>query len=332
MKSDWHQHGCINCHTFRQNRPDPMILQVREVPGKTRFGMVMTRNGHAEKIDTRTRFNRRSAGFMSWHPNGTMAAFSTNHFGMYIHSSGFLREVFDFASDLGIYHFDTSTVTTTPAISDPVRYENFPTWSPDGEYLYFCSAPDLPVERYQELRYDLMRIGYDAATGEWGELETVLSADETHLSITQPRISPDGRFLLFCMSDYGNFAVYQPSSDLYMMDTATGRWWRPDALNSDRCESWHTWSSNSRWIVFSSKRLDGLYSRPFMSHIAPDGQVGKPVLLPQEDPRYYDSLLKTYNVPELVTAPVQIDREELIDAICAPEEAPHPTFVPTSGG
>ena len=120
-------------------------------------------------------------------------------------------------------------------------------------------------------------------TGQWGHAETVLSAEQTGLSILLPRVSPDGRFLLFCMCRYGCFPVYQPSSDLYMMDLATGRYSRL-AINSEYSESWHSWSSNSRWIAFSSKRQGGLFTRTYLSYVDDDGTAYKPFVLPQRDP------------------------------------------------
>jgi hypothetical protein len=149
-----------------------------------------------------------------------------------------------------------------------------------------------------------MRISYDLQSGTWGELETVLSADETGKSILLPRISPDGRFLVFCMCKYGCFPIYQPTSDLYLMDLETGQH-RRLPVNSDRSESWHSWSSNSRWLAFSSKRRDGLFTRTYFSYIDETGRAHKPFILPQEDPAFYDSCLKTYTVPELVTEPVK---------------------------
>jgi len=130
------------------------------------------------------------------------------------------------------------------------------------------------------------------------------------LSILLPRISPDGRFLLFCMCRYGCFPIYQPSSDLYMMDLATGRY-RRLAANSSYSESWHSWSSNSRWIAFSSKRQGGALTRTYLSHVDQAGQVHKPFVLPQKDPAYYDSLLETYSVPELIDGSLKVSRSIL---------------------
>jgi len=168
----------------------------------------------------------------------------------------------------------------------------------------------IPPENYDKLKYDLRRIRYDARNNSWGRVETVLSAEQTGLSILLPRISPNGRFLLFCMCDYGCFPTFQPSSDLYIMDLSTGRY-QSIAVNSKYSESWHSWSSNSRWIAFSSKRQDGLFTRTYISYIDDNGKAHKPFVLPQRDPIYYDSLLKTYSVPELVNDRVRVSKSLL---------------------
>lgn len=86
-------------------------------------------------------------------------------------------------------------------------------------------------------------------------------SETTGLSAAQPRVSPDGRFLVCCLADYGNFPIYQPSSDLYMLDVGA-RQSRRLEINSEAADTWHCWSSNGRWLVFSSKRRDGLFARP----------------------------------------------------------------------
>jgi Tol biopolymer transport system component len=251
-----------------------------------------------------------------------LVAFSVNKVSLFFHTGPDreTRDVFDAGSDLALYWIDANTLTTDPAVSRPECAETWPEWSPDGRYLYFCRAPVLPIERYREVRYDLMRIEYDAGARTWGRLDTVLAASATGLSITQPKVSPDGRFLVFCMAEYGNFPVFMASSDLYLMDLATGVYRRLE-IDSDRTDSWHSWSSNSRWLVFSSKRRDGLFSRPYLTYVDPSGQAAKPVLLPQQDPGFYEALLYNYNVPVFTTGPVPYGAAELGRAVFAPERA-----------
>jgi len=118
------------------------------------------------------------------------------------------------------------------------------------------------------------------------------------------------------MCDYGCFPVYQQSSDLYLMDleaaqqTGQYKYQRLD-INSDQSESWHSFSSNSRWIAFSSKRHYGVFTRIYLSYLDNNGKVHKPILLPQKDPTFYNSCLNTYSVPELVVEPVRVTKEQL---------------------
>lgn len=306
--------ACLNCHTFRSNEPDNMVFQSRS---KTAGGMIVARNGSVAKVDTRTKYNASSAAYVSWHPSGKVVAFSANKLTQFMHAAGELREVFDRGSDLGIYMVNSGTATSTKKIASPDRMENWPCWSADGRHLYFCSAPPAPEERYREIKYDLMRIGYDIGKDAWGELETLVAAGDTGLSTAQPRVSPDGRFLIFCMFDYGNFPIFRESSDLYMMDLDTRKYRRLE-LNSERCDSWHSWSSNSRWLVFSSKRSDGTFARPFFSYMDKEGKAHKPFLLPQKDPTFYDSLVRTYGLPELIKGPVTVSQRTLVQAMYGP--------------
>ena len=323
------QGGCINCHAFAPGHPDQLIVHSRGGDHASEWsGMTVVRQGKVIKVDTRAlvrtpesnrgRVTQSRAAYTAWHPNGRLAAFSANKISQFFHSVGENRDVFDGESDLALYHADSNTVTTTPAISQPDRLETFPTWSPDGRYLYFCSTDPLPSDRYKEVRYDLVRIGYEADSGRWGEVEPVLLAEDTGLSITEPRVSPDGRWLLFCMSAYGAFPAYQPSSDLYLLDLETRQYHRL-AANSPLCESWHCWSRNSRWIAFASKRRDGVFARIYFSYIDEAGRAHKPLLLPQKDPTSYDRLIKTYNVPELADAPAPAKGRALAQVIRSPD-------------
>jgi len=303
---------CVNCHSFAANRPDRMSINIRS----ERFGKatLLLADGEVKKLGT-------PFGYTAWHPSGRLAVYSINQVRQFFHSAGAeVRDVIDMNAALGYYLVQAENVKMVPRASDKNRLESYPAWSPDGRYLYYSSAPILwekdapiPPPRYAEVKYDLMRISYDVAADRWGDPELVLAARETGLSILQPRISPDGRFLLFCMCRYGCFPIYQPTSDLYMMDLDTGDYARLD-VNSKFSESWHSWSSNGRWIAFSSKRRGGLFTRCYLSFVDESGKAHKPLILPQSDPGFYDSFLKTFSVPELITGPVPVTGETMAEA------------------
>ncbi|MCL5278499.1 MAG: hypothetical protein M1376_01160 [Planctomycetes bacterium] len=305
--------GCVHCHSFIGNSPDKILIGMRHssLPSATLYG----HEGRVDKIGTKL-------GYTAWHPSGKIVAYSINDVRQFFHSARTeIHDVVDLDSAIFYYDIAEAKIKTAPALADKQRLETYPGWTPDGKVLYFCSAPLLwpatetvPPARYREVKYDLMRISYDVETDRWGPLETVLSAGKTGRSILLPRVSPDGRFLLFCMAEYGCFPIFAPTSDLYLMDLRTGAY-RPLPINSEYAEAWHSWSSNSRWIAFSSKREGGVFTRPFISHIDADGQPAKPFLLPQRSPSFYDSCYCVYNMPELVTGPVPVDPKALVRAI-----------------
>jgi hypothetical protein len=310
--------GCLNCHTFLNNKPERMTLGIRSATYGS--ATLLASDGKARKIGAKW-------GYTAWHPSGRLATYSMNKVQMFFHkTTEEIRDVVDLDSALCYYLVDSQKIKTAPGISEKDRLETYPTWSPDGQYLYFCSAPilwedrnKLPPERYAEVKYDLRRISYNVDSDKWGQPETVLSAKKTNMSILLPRISPDGRFLVFCMCDYGCFPVYQPSSDLYLMDLKSGKYDKLP-INSKYSESWHSFSSNSRWLAFSSKRRDGLFTRTYFSYIDENGRGYKPFILPQKNPAYYDSLLQAYSVPELVTSRVEVSKVALARAARGPAE------------
>lgn len=124
--------------------------------------------------------------------------------------------------------------------------------------------------------------------------------------MSHPRVSPDGRRLLYTVSDFGTFPIWHREADLRMIDLESGEVDTLDAVNSDMSDTYHSWSSSGRWFVFSSKRDDGLYGKPYFVHVDADGTAGKPFVLPQESPSFYDLNLKSFNVPDLGCQPVSI--------------------------
>ncbi len=330
------EQGCPNCHSFVGNDPDTMTIALRSAAYGSSTLLARPRPEGRTRSDPPGRGRFRSVskigakwGYTAWHPSGTLAVYSMNEVRQFFHAGRLeVRDVADIDSALVCYlpaaplrvGVEDHKVVCPPVLAEKERLETYPAWSPDGQYLYFCSAPipwkdrnQVPPENYDKVKYDLRRVHYDVQSRQWGSAETVLSAGQTGLSILLPRVSPDGRFLLFCMCEYGCFPVYQPSSDLYLMDLATGKYERL-AINSEYSESWHSWSGNSRWIAFSSKRQGGLFTRTYLSYVDTDGRAHKAFVLPQEDPAYYDSLVETYSVPELIRGPVKAPRASLAHA------------------
>ena len=302
LHGDSLNHGCINCHTFYNNTPEKMTIGIRS--RKYGSATLMSSGKKVAKIGTKW-------GYTSWHPSGELAAYSMNKVRQFFHTNELEnRDVVDLDSAIVYYILNSQEAKTVPALSRKDQLETYPTWSPDGKYLYYCNAPipwrdrnKMPPEKYNEVQYDLMRISYDLREDKWGEPETILSAKETGLSILLPRVTPDGRYLVFSMCDYGCFPIYRTSSDLYLMDLETRRYKKME-VNSEYSESWHSFSANSRWMAFSSKKRGGLFTRTYFAYIDENGFAHKPFILPQKDPTYYDSLLHTYSVPELIMQPV----------------------------
>jgi len=272
-------------------------------------------------------------GYTSWHPSGKLAVYSIDNLPMFFHTvRNEIRDTVHVDSALVYYVAELKIVKTTPAISEKEYLETWPAWSADGRYLYFCRAKmiwtdknKIPPDEYKEIKYDLVRIEYDVLQDKWGEVETVLSSKETGLSIAMPRVSPDGRWLMFCMCDYGYFPPWLQSSDLYIMDLKsaeqTGRFEYSELeFNSSESEAWHSWSSNSRWVVFSSKRRRGVFTESFIGYIDENGKMSKPFVLPQKDPTYYDYCLDTFNTPEFVTGPIMVTGEKVARVARSPAE------------
>lgn len=298
--------NCMNCHTFSKNNPDVMLFHLRGQNAGTLFAI----DGEIKKVDTKAPWAVSAGVYPRWHPDERFAIFSANKT-----NQGFLTahtnkiEVFDLESDLFLYDTQQMRVSADTVIASKIRFETFPEWSPCGRYLYFCSAPALKMpNEYESLRYDLLRIAFDPETGEFsGEPETVVAAAAMKKSVSMPRISPDGRYLIFCMFDYGTFPIWHRENDLYLLDLESGKIDSLADANSTESDSYHSWSSSGRWMVFGSRRLDGSYTRPFIAYFDENGQMHKPFVVPQKNPEHYNYQLKSYNIPEFITGKIKID-------------------------
>lgn len=304
---------CVNCHSFAQNSPETMMMHVRGKQG----GTLIYRNNEVVKVNPQPEGFSNGATYPAWHPGGRYIAYSMNDVQQFFHASGQKPvEVSDLSADLVIYDTETNRIFTDSLVYSDEFMETFPSWSPDGKTLYFCRADAYTQgASLDSIRYDLYRIRFDEENERLHDLERVYHASALHKSVSFPRVSPNGRYLMFTRFDYGNFSIWHPESDLYLMDLQSGEVRAIDEVNSDDVDSYHTWSSCGNWFVFSSKRMDGLWARPHFASFNPEtGEVGKPFLLPQKDPAFYDTFTYTYNVPELITSPVA-NSDELISAI-----------------
>lgn len=310
LLNDETDNNCMHCHTFCKNDPEKMLIHLRASPS----GTLLYNNGELKFINTASDYTMSAGVYPSWHPNGNLVAFSVNRIKQVFPSFGHENvEVSDNASDIVVYDIAKNMLTTSPKLSTK-DLENIPAWSHDGRYLYYISSNDYDYENpAKAVMYDLLRIAYNEQSGEWGAVDTLLRSSDTGKSISFPEISPDGKHLLFCMSDFGYFTIHRKSSDLYMLHLDDLHYERL-AVNSDDTESFHSWSSNSEWFCFVSKRLDGLYSRVYFSHVDENGQASKPFILPQDDPDYYDFQAWNYNRPVFIKDKVTLDSYKLSNA------------------
>ena len=301
---------CVNCHSFTLNSPATMMLHIRGKQG----GTLIRRNGQTEKVNLKPEGYKNGATYPVWHPQGRYIAFSMNEIQQFFHASGKKPiEVSDLDADLVLYDTQTRRMFTDSLVYTRDYMETFPAWSPDGTTLYFCRAAayaqGMPLD---SIRYDLYRIRFDEKEERLYDLECVYQASAFGRSVSFPRVSPDGRYLMFTQFDYGNFSIWHPESDLYLMDLQSGAIRVLDEVNSNDVDSYHTWASSGDWFVFSSKRMDGLWARPYLAAFdRRTGRAGKPFLLPQKDPEFYDTFTYTYNVPELIKAPVEKNKDFL---------------------
>jgi dipeptidyl aminopeptidase/acylaminoacyl peptidase len=306
--------GCFNCHTFYRHSTEKFLFQARFF-GKNY--LVLHDQGKTSLITPVLR--RPGSSYASWHPNGNLIAFATDaKVSVSVFAAGKgaeeVLEYTDLDGDIAVYNIQRNTMSTTEAISRKDRVENQPAWSPDGRFLYFLSAPKVSKEEFAKVQYDLRRISYDAGSDTWGGVETLVSARETGLGSTFPAPSPDGKYLLFCMTDRGSFSIVRQGTDLYLMDLEKKSFRRLE-INSDHSDSYHGWSSNSRWIVFTSKRGDGIFGKFFFSYIDNNGIAHKPIVMPQQDPRFYESFTKSYQRAEFTTAPFRVSLADLNEII-----------------
>ncbi len=326
------ENHCVNCHSYQAGTTRNMLFHVRANHG----GTIVVRDGQAHKITINDSTILAGGVYPSWHPTEPLVAFSTNRTGQTFHVYHPEKiEVMDESSDLLLY--DVAANAVSHIFRTTAYLETFPCWAPDGRTLYYCSAygkglvdPSVPDSlfrqvlslKYDSIRYNLMSISFDPATRSFGKPEMVVDAASENKSISVPRTSPDGRYILYTKGDYGQFHIWHKSSDLWVKDLQRDSCYALTEANSPDVDSFHSWSSNGRWFAFSSRRMDGNYTRLFIAYFDRNGRSRKAFVLPQEDPQANILLLKSYNVPELMREAVSISMKDLQTCIYDTEGAP----------
>ncbi|MDE6002588.1 MAG: hypothetical protein K2G76_03740 [Prevotella sp.] len=306
---------CINCHSYQNYKTDNMLFHVR----LSNSGTVIVNDGKIKKVDLKRDNTISSGAYPAWHPTAKLIAFSTNKTRQAFHTVNPNKiEVYDLASDLILY--DVATDSVSIISNDPDLLEVYPTWSPDGKYLYYCKSVPLPEElrdkdirsTYPKIQYNLYRRPFNLAQHSFGEEELVYDAASSNKSVTLPRISPDGRYLLFAEGQYGCFHIRHNDADIVCMplDEQAPSDIDLTKLNSDGFpDSYPTWSSNGHWIMCASRRDDGNFCRVYFAYFN-NGKAEKAFLMPQEDPEQNTFLLKSYNRPEFMVEPVRFNAND----------------------
>jgi len=228
---------------------------------------------------------------------------------------------------LAYYDRTTGQIEALPGADDETLVQSNGVWSPDGEYVLFARAPAaelssatrtediiLTLEESAEVlggeqflaraqeggkrfRFDLYRVPFNDGRG--GEAEPIPGAHDNGMSNFFPKVSPDGQWMVFTQAH--SFMLLQPDSKLYIMPAEGGE---PRLMNAntDQMNSWHSWSPNSRWLVFSTKAF-GPYTQLMLTHIDENGMDSPPVWL-----RNFTAADRAANIPEFVNISPQETR------------------------
>lgn len=327
---DSENNHCINCHNYQNYSTERMLFHVRAAHG----GTIICDGKKIEKMDLKNDSILGPAVYPTWHPQLNRIVFSSNMTGQSFHMIDKEKvEVIDSESDLVYYDADKKEIRNI--LKTKTDLETFPCWSPKGDKLYYCVAhiPQLDsiasdavysffLNNYKEIRYDVMSLDFDRQKEEFGNPQMVVNCSSEKKSASVPRVSPDGKYLLYTKGDYGQFHIWHKSADLWVKNLSNGANYPLTAANSPDVDSYHTWSSNGRWIVFSSRRDDGNFTRLYIAYFDRKGQAHKAFMIPQKSPFENILLLKSYNVPELTKDALKWDFDDFKEEVYRQQAEP----------
>lgn len=310
---------CMNCHYFRNYKTDQMQIHVRQYLG----GTMLFNNGEIRKINLKNDSTISNGVYTAWNPKYEYIAYTTNATFQDFHSMDRnLIEVLDDASQLVLYDIKQNSVSMVSSNKNTLAC--YPVWSADGKRLYYTlaympySGSDEPgmkttyfYNHSSEIHYDLMYKDFNPETKQWSKEKKLIDAANMNKSITLPRVSPDGRYLMFSMGTYGVFHIWHHESDLFLLDLETGNYNNITSINSNYAESYHSWSSTGNWVVFSTRREDAGYTRLYIAHHNGDGTFDKPFALPTKNPQHSTFLMYSYNIPEFSIEDIPYTAKEL---------------------
>jgi hypothetical protein len=217
----------------------------------------------------------------------------------------FLQVFFPTRGVLAWYDRSTGVRTPLPGADDPKYVQTDGVWSPDGKYIVFARAeardPRPPGQgkathaldaNETQIQYDLYRVPFNDGKG--GVAEPIAGASHNGMSNNFPKISPDGRWLVFVQCKNGQ--LMRPDSQLYIVPAEGGTPRRMRA-NTRLMNSWHSWSPNGRWLVFSSKARSP-YTQMYLTHIDANGNDSPAILIDNAT-----AANRAVNIPEFVNIP-----------------------------
>lgn len=301
--------NCINCHSFCKGDPDLSQFHIRGELG----GTVLKKGDTLTVCRAVTDKFKLNCVYPYWHPSGRYIAYSQNNTVQAFHCGDPNRvEVYDMESRVVVYDREKNKLLTCQALDEEKTFMTEPSFSPDGKFLYFTTAKALDMAKHtKEARYDICRISFDGQRGSFGLVDTLVKTSSDTMTAAFPRPSYDGKFLLYTKFNYGQFAIWHREADLWILDLEKNITFPLEKANSQDVESYHSWSQNSEWIVFESRRDDGFFTRIYIAHINSDGKADKAFLLPQRSPDDNRKLMYSYNVPELSVSEFKVDKSVL---------------------